>query len=196
MTERGRLIWLAVVAASAVAGFFFVARHTGDTPSVSPRIDGEATAAPVLPDAPRVAAALPSLPLSPPATSPSEEAATALTPAGAARALEAIGKNEQTRRLFERLQRLGLSREQQDRVLLILGTQALRPSQESPTLEALRASGGSRVLSNEEATRVQDERQQIAQRALRGLRPALAAVLTPAQLVQAGLNASGSATDN
>ncbi len=111
-----------------------------------------------------------------------------LTPLGASRALEAIGKNEQTRRLFMRLQPLGLSPEQRDRVLLILGTEALRPAQESPTLEALRATGGSRVLSDDEANRVRDERQQIDERTVRSLRPALAAVLTPSQLAQAGLN--------
>lgn len=64
-------------------------------------------------------------------------------------------------------------------MLLIPGTAALRPSQESPTLEALRADGGSRVLSEEEANRVRNERQRIDERAVRALRPALAAVLTP-----------------
>jgi hypothetical protein len=70
---------------------------------------------------------------------------------------------------------------------LILGTQALRPAQESPTLQELRADGRSRVLSDAEAKRVRDERQQSTERTLRMLRPALAAVLTPAQLAQAGL---------
>jgi hypothetical protein len=111
-----------------------------------------------------------------------------LTPVGASRALEAIGKNEQTRRLFMRLQPVGLSPEQQARVLLILGTAALRPTEESPTLEALRAGGGSRVLSDDEANRVRDERRQIDERVVRSLRPALAAVLTPSQLARAGLN--------
>jgi hypothetical protein len=116
-----------------------------------------------------------------------DPAPPALTPGGAARALEAISKNEQTRQLFVRLQPLGLSREQQDRVLLILGTQALHPASESPTLEALRAGGDSHVLSDEEAKRVRDERQEIAERVLRSLRPALAAVLTSAQLARAGM---------
>ena len=92
-----------------------------------------------------------------------------------------------------RLQLLGLSREQLDRVLMILGTQALRPAQESPTLEALRASGRSQVLSDEEANRVRDERQQLAEHALRPLRPALAAVLTPSQLAQVGMGGDDTA---
>jgi hypothetical protein len=117
-----------------------------------------------------------------------------LTPLGASRALEAIGKNEQMRRLFMRLQPLGLSPEQHDRVLLILGTAALRPAQESPTLEALRADGGSRVLSDDEANRVRDERRRIEERTARSLRPALAAVLTPSQLAQAGLNSGDTST--
>src|SRR4029077_5772091 len=110
-----------------------------------------------------------------------------LTAVGASRALEAIGKNEQMRRLFMRLQPLGLSREQQDRVLVILGTAALSPSQESPTLQNLRAGGGSRVLSDDEANRVRNERQRIDERAARSLRPALATVLTPSQMDRAGL---------
>jgi len=122
-------------------------------------------------------------------TPPTGAAPAALTSVGATRALEAIGKNEQTARLFMRLQQVGLSPEQQDRVLLILGTAALRPAPESSTLLVLRADGGSRVLSDQEAKRVRDERQQIADRVLRSLRPALAAVLTPAQLAQADLGA-------
>ncbi len=78
-------------------------------------------------------------------------------------------------------------------MLLILGTQALVAAQESPTLQALRADGGSRLLSEVEAARVRDERQQLAQRSLRSVRPALAAVLTPAQLVQAGLGGDDAA---
>ena len=125
---------------------------------------------------------------------PPDAAPPALTSVGAARALAAINKNDQTRRLFLRLQPLGLSPEQRDSVLLILGTQALRPAEESPTLRALRASdGGSRVLSEDDAKRVRAERQQIEERLLNALRPSLAAVLTPAQMAQAGLDGGGRA---
>jgi hypothetical protein len=44
------------------------------------------------------------------------------------------------------------------------------------------------VLSDDEANRVRDERQRIDERTVRSLRLALAAVLTPSQLTQAGLN--------
>ena len=111
-----------------------------------------------------------------------------LTPLGTTRALEAIGKNEQMRRLYMRLQPLGLSREQHDRLIVILGMAALRPAQESPTLERLRAAGTSRVLTEGEAAHVRYERQRIDDRAAAALRPALATVLTPAQLVEAGLS--------
>ncbi|HXJ70794.1 MAG TPA: hypothetical protein VNM39_17985 [Verrucomicrobiae bacterium] len=111
---------------------------------------------------------------------------------GAKRALAAIAKNEQTRRMYVRLQPLGLSPEQRERVVLILGAHALRrPVQESPTLQALRASGRTGRLSDEEVQHIRDEQQQIADRALRSFRPALASVLTPAQLAQAGLGAEG-----
>jgi hypothetical protein len=113
--------------------------------------------------------------------------APALTATGIARALQAIARNEQTRRLFAKLQTVGLSREQSDRVILILGTAALRPGGESPTLQALGGSGRSRALSDDEGKRVLAEREQIAQQRLRDLRPALASVLTPAQLEEAGL---------
>jgi hypothetical protein len=132
----------------------------------------------------------------PVATTPPSDAAVSdvasgggLTPTGTARALQAIGKNEHTRLLFARLLPLGLSREQRDRLVLILGTAALRPTAESPTLKALRASGRTGPVSDEEGKRVLEERRRIAERALQDLRPALAAVLTPAQLAQAGLAA-------
>jgi hypothetical protein len=186
---------LALVAAAASVAFvgFLVARRAGVGLSSPARPETEPAAAPVSPAAgPGVARSVPAwLPtLTPPSASTSaptpDTAPAVLTPGGAALALEAIGKNEQTRQLFMRLQRLGLSREQRDRVLLILGTQALRPAQESPTLQALRTSSDSRVLLDEEANRVRDERQEIAERALLALRPALAAVLTPSQLARAG----------
>ncbi len=202
--------WLALVAIAAGIAFvgFLIARRADVGPPSLARTETVLASAPVSQAAaPAVAGAvpapLPSLPLptpTPPLTPtpttprPLDEAPAALTPVGASRALEAISKNEQTRRLFARLQPLGLSREQLDRVLLILGTQALRPSRESPTLEALRASGGSHVLSDEEAKRVRDERQEIAERSLRSLRPALAAVLTPSQLAQASLGGDDTVT--
>jgi hypothetical protein len=110
-----------------------------------------------------------------------------LTPAGAARALRAIGKNEQTRLLFARLMAGGLSREQQQRVVLILGAEALRPPAESPTFVTLQADGHSRVLSAQDGKRVLDERKRAQDQSQRALGPALAAVLTPAQLAAAGL---------
>jgi hypothetical protein len=194
VSGRRRLALVAVAAGVAFVGFL-IARRAGVGPPSSARTETVPASAPVSSEvAPAVAGAvrarLPSLPSLPSAP---DEAPAALTPLGASRALEAISKNEQTRQLFARLQRLGLSREQRDRVLLILGTQALRPAEESPTLVALRASGGSRVLSDEEANRVRDERQQIAERALRPLRPALAAVLTPSQLARAGLGGDDTA---
>jgi hypothetical protein len=111
-----------------------------------------------------------------------------LTPLGASRALEAIGKNEQMRRLYMRLQPLGLSREQHDRLIVILGMAAMRPANDSPTLERLRAAGTSRVLTEGEVAHVRYERQRIDERAAAALRPALATVLTPAQLAKAGLS--------
>jgi hypothetical protein len=197
-----RLALVAAAAGVGLAGFLFAWRASigvGSPPAT--RIDtAPAGLMASSPAAPVVGGAAPALPIrSPETTAPTspppidDPAPAALTPVGAARALEAIGKNEQTRQLFVRLQSLGLSREQQDRVLLILGTQALRPGSESPTLEALRAGGGSQVLSDEEAKRVRDERQEIAERVLRSLRPALAAVLTPAQLARAGMGGGDTA---
>ena len=43
------------------------------------------------------------------------------------------------------------------------------------------------MLSEDEASRVRNERQRIEERAARSLRPALATVLTPAQMDRAGL---------
>ena len=205
MNGRRRLALVAIAAGIAFVGFL-IARRAGVGPPSLARNETVLASAPVSQaPAPAVAGAAAPLPLllplptpsptpTPTPTPPLDEAPAALTPVGASRALEAISKNEQTRRLFARLQPLGLSREQLDRVLLILGTQALRPSRESPTLEALRASGGSHVLSDEEAKRVRDERQEIAERSLRSLRPALAAVLTPSQLAQANLGGNDTVT--
>lgn len=187
--RRGLTLGVAVAAIAFVG--LLIARRAGVAPPWSART--ETAPAPAAPSssvtAPAVARpTLAPLPLTPAPSPPIEDAVpAALTPVGAARALEAITKNEETRQLFMRLQRLELSREQRDRVLLILGTQALHPAQQSPTLEALRASGSSRVLTDDEANRVRDERRQIAERTLRSLRPALAAVLTPSQLARAGL---------
>jgi hypothetical protein len=190
-----RLGLIAIAAGVALVVGALVARRAAIAPSPAVRPGAMPAAAPVSPAVARaVGGAIPP-PLAPPAQAstppmapaPQPESTPVLTPLGASRALEAIGKNEQMRRLFMRLQPLGLSPEQQDRVLLILGTAALRPSQESPTLEALRADGGSRVLSEDEANRVRNERQRIDERAARALRPALAAVLTPSQLAWAGL---------
>jgi hypothetical protein len=196
VSGRRRLALFVAAVGVAFVGFI-IARRAGVGLPSSARTETEPASAPASSAvAPAFAGAVPTLlPSLPPQTSPQppDAAPAALTPVGAARALEAISKNEQTRQLFARLQTLGLSREQRDRVLLILGTQALRPAQESPTLEALRASGRSRALSDEEANRVRDERQQIAERALRPLRPALAAVLTPSQLAQAGVGGGDTA---
>ena len=122
----------------------------------------------------------------------------AVTSANAATAPQIIAVLQVVAGGGARLQPLGLSREQRDRVLLILGAQALHPAQESPTLQALRAAGQSRVLSDAEAKRVRDERQQISERTLRALRPALTAVLTPEQLAQVGLggDAPAAASDH
>ena len=106
---------------------------------------------------------------------------------GAARALQAIGRNEQTRMLFARLLATGLSREQQNQVMLILGTAAQRPPAQSATLAALRADGLSQAVSPEQGKRIIAERKRADDESVRALRPALAAVLTPAQLAQAGL---------
>ena len=174
--------WLALVAAAGAIALivFVVARRAGVGPS-------RRTSAPA--GAPASSGTSPPAAWNTPpsAATPPDVAAGPLTPEGAARALEAINGNAQMRRLFMRLQPIGMTRAQKDRVLLILGAQALRPAEESPTLEALRADGHSRALSEDEAKRVRDERQKIDERTLLALRPALAAVLTPEQLARAGL---------
>ena len=198
MSGGRRLGLIAAAAGVALVVGALVAWRAAIAPSPAARPATMPAAAAVSPEVARpVGGAIPpSLPppaqasTPPTAAAPPPGSTPVLTPLGASRALEAIGKNEQMRRLFMRLQPLGLSREQQDRVLLILGAAALRPSQESPTLEALRADGGSRVLSEDEANRVRNERRRIDERAARGLRPALAAVLTPSQLARAGLSGS------
>ena len=173
--------WLALVAAAGAIALivFVVARRAGVGPS-------RRTSAPA--GAPASSGTSPPAAWNtPPAATTPDVATGPLTPEGAARALEAINGNAQMRRLFMRLQPIGMTRAQKDRVLLILGAQALRPAEESPTLEALRADGHSRALSEDEAKRVRDERQKIDERTLLALRPALAAVLTPEQLARAGL---------
>ena len=174
--------WLALVAAAGAIALivFVVARRAGVGPSR--RTSAPAGAPASSGTSPPAAWNTP-----PPAATTPDVAAGPLTPEGAARALEAINGNAQMRRLFMRLQPIGMTRAQKDRVLLILGAQALRPAEESPTLEALRADGRSRALSEAEAKRVRDERQKIDERTLLALRPALAAVLTPEQLARAGL---------
>jgi len=174
--------WLALVAAAGAIALivFVVARRAGVGPSR--RAPAPAGAPASSGTSPPAAWNTP-----PPAATTPDVAAGPLTPEGAARALEAINGNAQMRRLFMRLQPIGMTRAQKDRVLLILGAQALRPAEESPTLEALRADGHSRALSEDEAKRVRDERQKIDERTLLALRPALAAVLTPEQLARAGL---------
>lgn len=193
----GRRLGLVAAVAGVALVAALVALRAGVAPSPPTRSTTTPAAAPAASAAARaLAAATPvQLPPAEPVPTAAEVAApqpgaapAVLTPLGASRALEAIGKNEQMRRLFMRLQPLGLSREQQDRVLVILGTAALSPAQESPTLQALRAAGGSRVLSEDEANRVRNERQRIDERAVRSLRPALATVLTPSQMDRAGLS--------
>jgi hypothetical protein len=194
LSRRRRLGLVSAVAGVVLVGFV-VARHAGvvssgsagptPTPAGAPMPSGPVATIPGPAGAP--------LRLIAPTTTPTAAAPAVLTPVGAARALQAIAKNDKTRRLFMRLQSLGLSPEQQDRVLLILGTEALRPSQDGPTLEARRAEGGSRVLSEDQSNRVRAERHQITERTLRTLRPALAAVLTPAQLTEADLGGDGTA---
>ena len=173
--------WLALVAAAGAIALivFVVARRAGVGPSRRTPAPAGAPAS--------SGTSSPAAWNTPPAATTPDVAAGPLTPEGAARALEAINGNAQMRRLFMRLQPIGMTRAQKDRVLLILGAQALRPAEESPTLEALRADGRSRALSEEEAKRVRDERQKIDERTLLALRPALAAVLTPEQLARAGL---------
>jgi hypothetical protein len=200
MSGRRRLGVVAAIAGVALVGAL-AARRAGVAPSPAVPSTTVPATAPGSSAAARAIGAPTSPPLTPPPLGPASTAAGAplpqpaaapavLTPVGASRALQAIGKNEQMRRLFMRLQPLGLSREQQDRVLVILGTAALRPAQESPTLQELRASGDSRVLSEDEANRVRNERQRIDESAVRALRPALATVLTPSQMDRAGLSAS------
>jgi len=191
VSGRRRLAFAATGAGVALLVAFVVARH-GGVDSLPPGTDSGRVPAPGLPSAaPAIAGTSPPSP--PPSTSPTDPPAPALTPVGASRAMAAISKNEQTRRLFLRLQSVDLSPQQRDRVLLILGTAALHPSEESPTLKAMRADGGSRVLSDDEAKRVRAERQQIEDRMMRDLRPALATVLTPVQLARAGLGGGSAA---
>jgi hypothetical protein len=191
---------LAVVAAAGglvlVIGAVVV-RRVGVAPSAPARPETMPARASAYPAAARtIGATTPQQEPAPPEDpTPTEEPAQppsaptpALTPLGASRALEAIGKNEQMRRLYMRLQPLGLSREQQDRLIVILGMAAMRPAKESPTLERLRADGTSRVLTEGEVAHVRYERQRIDERAAAALRPALATVLTPAQLAKAGLS--------
>lgn len=186
MTGRRRAAAVVAAAGLALTGLFAAWRSRAQ-PAIADRVEipgGEA--APVAWPAP----------VPPAATPPSEEApATAggLTPTGNARALQAIGRNEQTRLLFARLLQSGLSREQRDRVVLILGAAALRPVAEGPTLTALRASGRTGRVSEEDGKRVLEERRRIAERTLQDLRPALATVLTPAQLAAAGVNGDAGA---
>jgi hypothetical protein len=198
VSGRRRLGLVAAAAGVALVIGALVARRAGIAPSPALRPATMPAAAPASSAvAPSLGGATPAPLLAPaqepipPEEAPARQPGSAtpvLTPMGASRALEAIGKNEQVRRLYMRLQPLGLSREQQDRVLVILGMAALRPTKESPTLEALRADGASRVLSEGEATRVRYERERIDEGAALALRPALATVLTPAQLAKAGLS--------
>jgi hypothetical protein len=198
MSGWRRLGLITVVTGAALIGALVVRRAGVAPPPPTPSTTVPAAVPQSSAAARVVGAATPPVQMPPPtpeqtstatgSSAPQPGAAPAvLTPLGASRALQAIGKNEQMRRLFMRLQPLGLSREQQDRVLVILGTAALRPAAESPTLQELRASGGSRVLTEDEANRVRNERQRIDERAVSGLRPALATVLTPAQMDRAGL---------
>jgi hypothetical protein len=198
VSGRRRLGLVAATAGVALVIGALVARRSGITPSPVLRPATMPAAAPASSAVARSVGGATPAPLlapaqepTPPEESPARQPGSAtpvLTPLGASRALEAIGKNEQVRRLYMRLQPLGLSREQQDRVLVILGMAALRPTKESPTLERLRVGGASRVLSEGEATRVRYERERIDEGAALALRPALATVLTPAQLAKAGLS--------
>ena len=179
-----RRAFIALAAGLALAGLFAATRLR--TQSTAGRADVarlEPSPSPAPPPVP-VAAALA-------LAGPPDPGATAgprpLTPTGVARALQVIAKNDQMRGIFARLQPLGLSPEQRDRVVLILAAAALRPPVRSPTLEALRADGRSRPLSPEEGRRVLAEQKRAADQTSRLLRPALASVLTPAQLAQAGL---------
>lgn len=184
--SRGRRDFIAVVVGVTLVGLF-----AAGVMRARPARPSSASVEVAPPVAPPPAAGRSVAPAFAPAASPaaadSTGAGAPLTPAGAARALQAIGKNEQTRLLFARLLTTGLSREQQQRVVLILGTAALRPPPERPTLAALRADGRSHALSAEEGKRILAERKRASDQSLRALRPALAAVLTPAQLAQAGL---------
>jgi hypothetical protein len=195
---RRRLGLLAAVAALALVGLV-VARRIGAGPPAPSRVEAVTSPEHRQPAVAWPAAVAPAA--SPPASPPlptraADSTSDPLTPAGAARALEAIAKNEQTRLLFARLQPLGLSRPQRDKLLVILGTLASSPATESPTLASLRANGRSLALSADDSARIRDERQRIADQTLRSLRPALAAVLTPAQLAQAGLSSDGPGNRN
>ncbi|MFL5307042.1 MAG: hypothetical protein ACJ8F1_17630 [Polyangia bacterium] len=181
--SRRRRAFIAVVAGVTLAGVF-AARVMRARPARRALPVNVETAPPVA-----AQAAPSSAPAFAPAANPGAQDSTdaPLTPDGAARALQAIGKNEQTRVLFGRLLATGLSREQQNQVVLILGTAALRPPPQSATLTALRADGRSQALTPEQGKRIIEERKRASDQSVRALRPALAAVLTPAQLAQAGL---------
>jgi hypothetical protein len=197
VSGRRRLGLVAAAAGVALVIGAAAVRRVGVAPTAPARPETMPARAPAYPAVARaIGATTPEQELTPAeAPTPTEQPAQppsaptpVLTPLGASRALEAIGKNEQMRRLYMRLQPLGLSREQQDRLIVILGMAALRPANESPTLERLRADGTSRALTEGEAAHVRYERQRIDERAAAALRPALATVLTPAQLAKAGLS--------
>jgi hypothetical protein len=197
VSGRRRLGLVAAAAGVALVIAALVVRRAGMAPSAPARPETMPAQAATYPAAARaIAATTPAPQLAPaadptPAEEPAQQpraATPVLTPLGTSRALEAIGKNEEMRRLYMRLLPLGLSREQQDRLIVILGMAAMRPAKESPTLEKLRADGASRVLTEGEAAHVRYERQRIDERAAAALRPALATVLTPAQLAKAGLS--------
>lgn len=184
MTGR-RLAWVAIAACLGLAGYLAVTRRR--EPAPPPPDVAEDVTAPPPPAAPIVQPPPVAAPVDPPAQAPNDTSPAPLTPTGRARALDAIVKNDQTRQIFVRLQALGLSPEQRDRVVLILGAAALRPPAQSPTLLALRADGNSRLLSPEEGQRIAAEKTRLTQEAVRSLRPALASVLTPSQLAAATL---------
>jgi hypothetical protein len=197
VSGRRRLGLVAAAAGVALIIGAVVVRRLGVAPSAPARPETMPARASAYPAAARAIGAMtPEQELAPAeAPTPTEEPAPppsaptpVLTPLGASRALGAIGKNEQMRQLYMRLQPLGLSRQQQDRLIVILGMAAMRPAKESPTLERLRADGTSRALTEGEVAHVRYERQRIDEGAAAALRPALATVLTPAQLAKAGLS--------
>jgi hypothetical protein len=178
-----RIGFIAGVAGTALFALFTV-RHAGVRSASPERAEPEPAGVPESAFEQPIAPPAPALSL-PPSPSARDGAPAAPTPARDAFLLKAISQNEQIRLLFMRMQKVGLSREQMERVVVILGVNALHRA-ESPTLQALRARGR-HVLSPEEAARVRVERQQLADGRLRSIRPALGKVLTPAQMDQAGL---------